>query len=294
MEYLLNEFAQITKVTENEPMKNHTSFRIGGPAHYFAEPANEEELSALIQSAKKLSVPYVIVGRGSNLLVRDKGIDALVVHLGDRFSSVNICGSEITAQSGTSLAVLAKEACAASLTGLEFAAGIPGSLGGAVYMNAGAYGGEMKDVVLESTYLDEEGMLHTMREHAFDYRRSVYMGTSWIITSARLALSVGDEEDIREKMAVFAQKRREKQPLTQPSAGSVFKRPEGHFAGALIEQAGLKGVSVGGAMVSEKHAGFIVNTGKATCDDVLRLIDKIQKAVKEMSGILLEPEIKLV
>lgn len=292
MKRLIGELSRITKVKENEPMRDHTTFRIGGPARYFAEPASEEELKQLIAAARDFSLPYVVIGRGSNLLVDDEGVDALVVHLGDRFSGVDIRGRVITARSGTSLAALAGTAGAAGLTGLEFAAGIPGSLGGAVYMNAGAYGGEMKDVVAESRYLDEEGAFHTVTNHAFGYRKSLYTGKPWIITSARLTLNFGEEASIRATMATLAQKRREKQPLTQPSAGSVFKRPEGHFAGMLIEQAGLKGMSVGGAKVSEKHAGFIVNTGNATCDDVLRLIEKIQKAVQETSGVLLETEIK--
>ena len=289
-----NKIASITKVTENEPMKKHTTFRIGGPARYFAEPSSKAELKMLIKAAKEEGIKPIIIGRGSNLLVSDEGLDTLVISLGERFSEIRVSGNEIYSDAGASLSAIAQAALKNSLSGFAFASGIPGSLGGAVYMNAGAYGGEMKDVIVESTYLDEELNEKVCTEHDFSYRHSFYTDKNYVITGAKIRLAPGDSKLIGEEMATLAKKRREKQPVTMPSAGSVFKRPEGHFAGALIEGANLKGYSVGGAEVSTLHAGFIVNNGDATCKDVCDLIAHIKKTVYEKDGVMLETEIKKI
>ena len=294
MERFFEKIAAITKVTENEPMKKHTTFRIGGPAKYFAEPSSKEELKALIKAAKEEGIKPIVIGRGSNLLVSDDGLPTLVISLGEQFSEIKVDGNFIYADAGASLSAIAQAALKHSLSGFAFASGIPGSLGGAVYMNAGAYGGEMKDVIVESTYLDENLEEKVCTEHDFSYRHSVYTENNYVITGARIRLSPGEAKIIGEEMATLAKKRREKQPVTMPSAGSVFKRPEGYFAGALIESANLKGFSIGGAEVSELHAGFIVNKGDATCKDVCDLISHIQKTVFEKDGVMLETEIKKI
>lgn len=294
MGQFFSELEKITKAKENEPMKNHTTFKIGGPAKYFASPGSKDELKEVLKLAKKYGVKTFVFGKGSNLLVSDSGIDGLAVHLGDRFSDIRVCGDEIRALSGASLAMIAKRALKEGLKGFAFAAGIPGSLGGAVYMNAGAYGGEMKDVVKESFFLDGDFNENKVTEHFFGKRRSIYTDTENIITEAVIKLRPGSREDIKKEMADYAERRREKQPLDMPSAGSVFKRPEGYFAGALIEGANLKGVSFGGAKVSEKHAGFIVNTGSATASDVLKLIGFIKDKVYEKYKVELETEIKFI
>ncbi|MDO5479857.1 MAG: UDP-N-acetylmuramate dehydrogenase [Clostridia bacterium] len=294
MERFFEEISRITKVTENEPMKKHTTFRIGGPARFFAEPATKEELKALLSKAKEFEVAPIVIGRGSNLLVADEGLDTLVISLGERFSDIEVKGNEIYASAGASLSAIAQAALKNSLTGFEFASGIPGSLGGAVYMNAGAYGGEMKDIVVKSYYLDENLCEQECTEHEFSYRKSFYTGKMLVITGAKIVLSEGDAKEIGDAMAALAKKRREKQPIQMPSAGSVFKRPEGYFAGTLIEEAGLKGYRIGGAEVSTLHAGFIVNAGDATCKDVLGLISHIQKTVYEKNGVMLETEVKKI
>lgn len=294
MESFFKEISEITKITENEPMKKHTTFRIGGPARFFAEPGGKEELIALLKAAKKYGIKPFVFGRGSNLLVSDDGIDTLVISLSERFSSIEVKGNEIYADAGASLSSIAQKAMRSGLSGFAFASGIPGSLGGAVYMNAGAYGGEMKDVVAVSYYLDEEFNVKECIDHEFSYRKSFYTGKDYIIIGAKLVLKEGICEEIKEEMNLLAKKRREKQPVTYPSAGSVFKRPEGHFAGALIEDANLKGCRIGGAEVSTLHAGFIINVGDATCSDVTELISHVRKTVFEKSNVMLEPEIKIV
>lgn len=294
MEQFFRELEKITNVKKDEPMKNHTTFKIGGPAKYFAEPENKEEIKRLIATAKEYDVRVLALGRGSNILVSDDGIDALVIHMGGRFSSVEVCGNVITAASGAPLSKIARCAAENSLEGFCFAAGIPGSLGGALYMNAGAYGGEMKDVVVKSYALDLRLNEKEVTDHNFGYRKSVYRETGDIILGAEIKLEKGDTAKIKAEMSSLAEKRREKQPVDMPSAGSVFKRPEGHFAGALIENAGLKGLCVGDAVVSEKHAGFIVNRGSATADDVKRLIELIEEKVYKAYGVMLEPEIKFI
>ena len=292
MERFFEKIASITKVTENEPMKKHTTFRIGGPAKYFAEPSSKEELKALIKAAREEGVKPVIIGRGSNLLISDEGLDTLVISLGEQFSEIKVEGNFIYADAGASLSAIAQAALKNSLSGFAFASGIPGSLGGAVYMNAGAYGGEMKDVIVESYYLDENLEEKVCTEHEFSYRHSVYTENNYVVTGAKIRLEEGNAIEIGEEMAALAKKRREKQPITMPSAGSVFKRPEGYFAGTLIEEAGLKGYRIGGAEVSTLHAGFIVNVGDATCKDVLDLIAHIQKTVYDKNGVMLETEVK--
>ncbi len=294
MERFFEELSNIAKVTENEPMKKHTTFRIGGPARYFAEPSSKDELKALIKLAKDAGIEPVVIGRGSNLLVSDEGLDTLVISLGENFSNIEVKGNEIYADAGASLSAIARAALKHSLSGFSFASGIPGSLGGAVYMNAGAYGGEMKDVVSESYYLDCDISEKVCKDHEFGYRKSFYTGKDLTITGAKIILTPGDEKVISEEMSSLAQKRREKQPVTMPSAGSVFKRPEGYFAGALIEEANLKGFSIGGAEVSTLHAGFIVNKGNATCKDVCDLIEHIKNAVYKNSGVMLETEVKKI
>lgn len=279
-----------------EPMKNHTSFRIGGPADLLIEIEKPEQAADVLRILKDHGEDYMIMGNGSNLLVSDKGIRKAVIKISGLTSAYVVQGETITAQAGILLSRLATVALKEGLSGLEFASGIPGTLGGGVFMNAGAYGGEMKDVVKSVTYMDEAGAMHTIgaEELEFGYRRSVFTGKNWIILSCTLQLKRGQYEDIRLKMADLTKRRTEKQPLSMPSAGSVFKRPEGHFAGKLIEDAGLKGYIIGGAMVSEKHSGFIVNRGGATAADVTALIRYIQQTVEEKFAVHLEPEIKLI
>lgn len=287
---------QPENVRENVSMSDYTTFKIGGPAELFIEPFGIGELSDIIKLCKKENVPYILIGAGSNLLVSDDGIEGVVLKLSDCFDYVNIKDTEIEAGAGTSLAKLSKEAQRASLSGLEFASGIPGTLGGAVYMNAGAYDGEMKDVVFETTYLDENGNIKTITgdEHEFSYRKSVFSGGGKYIVSSKMQLIKKNPDEILEKMRDLNKRRKEKQPLDKPSAGSTFKRPDGYFAAKLIEDAGLKGFSVGGAEVSEKHSGFVVNNGNATFKDVADLILKVQETVFERFGVKLEPEVKII
>lgn len=277
-------------------MSAHTTFKIGGAADIFASVSSEEEISALIKLANKESVPYMVMGNGSNMLVGDGGIRGLVIHLGKNFSDIKTDGNLIYAQAGALMSSIAAAAAKASLTGFETLAGIPGSLGGALYMNAGAYGGEIGAVVRKVRYIDEKGDIYSVSgsECCFGYRKSIFSDGKKYIVSAELELKTGDEKEIRAAMADYAARRSEKQPLSMPSAGSTFKRPEGYFAGSLIENAGLKGYSVGGAQVSEKHAGFVVNKGGATAEDVLKLIEHIQSTVYEKSGVKLEPEVRLI
>lgn len=280
----------------NEPMCNHTSFRIGGPADLLVIPGNIEEIKRVIIYCREYEVPLLVIGRGSNLLVRDKGIRGVVMKLGDNFQGCSIEGNQIEAQAGISLYALSCQAAAASLQGLEFAQGIPGSLGGAVVMNAGAYGGEMSDVVNEALAITETGELRRFKapEMKYSYRHSIFQDLSCLVLSARLQLAAGDKTEIYGRMQEYAVKRREKQPLDLPSAGSTFKRPEGYYVGPMLEGLGLKGLRVGGAQISEKHAGFIVNRGGASAADVLTLINLVQMRVKEKFGIDLQPEVRIV
>ncbi|MBR3704181.1 MAG: UDP-N-acetylmuramate dehydrogenase [Oscillospiraceae bacterium] len=283
-------------VLRDEPMRAHTTFRIGGNARRMARVRSGEELSALLTLVYEEGYPYLLLGNGSNLLVSDAGVDVLVIHTGEMQQIERVDENTLYAQAGVPLAKLAVFAMKHSLTGLEFAHGIPGTLGGAVCMNAGAYGGEMSQVVREVTaWLPGKGACRmSLDELALSYRHSYFTDHEGVVLGATLCLKNGNEADIRTQMEELIGRRRDKQPLEYPSAGSTFKRPEGHFAGALIEQCGLKGMTVGGAQVSEKHAGFVINTGNATSADVLALIGEIQKIVHERTGVMLEPEIKMV
>ena len=276
-----------------EPMTKHTSFHIGGPAELMAQPQSEAELQSLLLKAAEAAVPVTLVGNGSNLLVRDKGIRGLVIKLGSMLRDINVSGNVLTFGSGVSLAQASKKAAELGLSGMEFAVGIPGSIGGAVYMNAGAYDGEMSKVVKSVRVMDAAGEVSELSagELDFGYRHSALQGSSKIVTSVTVELSAGDKQAIAEKMADFSNRRITKQPLELPSAGSMFKRPPGYFAGTLIDQTGLKGYTVGGAQVSTKHAGFVVNIGGATAADVLQLISDVQAKVFAAHGVHLEPEV---
>ena len=299
MTNLINEFNNHNiKYKLDEPMSNHTSFKTGGNAAVFVDIADFETLEKVLYICKDNATDVFILGKGSNLLVSDDGIrDKVVIHISTDFAEMKLLDeTTIEVQAGASLASLCKFALANSLTGLEFAYGIPGSCGGAAYMNAGAYGGEMKDVVVKVNHIDRYGNIgsYSGDELKFAYRKSAYTNTDLVITSLVLKLEKGNKEEIEAKMTDIMGRRVEKQPLEYPSAGSVFKRPEGYFAGALIEQSDLKGKRIGGAMVSEKHAGFIINYDKATTTDVINLIRHCQKTVYDKFGVNLETEIKFV
>lgn len=293
-EIQLNSIIKKGSVLFDEPMKNHTTFRIGGPADCFVEPAMEE-VEPLISCLKKQEIPYTLIGNGSNLLVSDSGIEGVTVSFGKAMSEVSSEGNVLKAQAGILLSRLASFAATHSLGGLEFASGIPGTLGGAITMNAGAYGGEMKDVVTSVKVL-HQGQIKEFsgEEMNFSYRHSRVLEEDMIVLEVTFNLCPGNEEEILSKMKELNSRRVEKQPLNFPSAGSTFKRPEGYFAGKLIEDAGLKGYTVGGAQVSEKHSGFVVNTGNATAKDVKQLICDVQKIVKEKFGVSLEPEVRII
>ena len=293
IDQLQNEFGGALR--RNVPMRDYTSFRIGGAADAVLFAQSEEQLVRAVRLCKEAGERYLVVGNGSNLLVSDRGVRDLVIMIRDAFSQVSFSDETMTAGAGVRLTAAAQTAAGQSLSGLEFAYGIPGLVGGALAMNAGAYGGEMAQIVQSVRILEPDGEIHEFSNELmeFGYRKSA-LKNGRIALSATLLLHRGEEEAIRARMAQYKSARQEKQPLSFPSAGSVFKRPEGHFAGALIENAGLKGVSVGGAQVSQKHAGFIVNTGTATCQDVLELIKLIQKRVLEQSGVQLETELRPV
>ena len=280
----------------HEPMKKHTTFRIGGPADYYLCHHSTEELQKILQICRENKLEFFILGNGSNLLVSDKGYRGVVIQLWKNFSDIETEDNTITVKAGTLLSKVAAEALEESLTGMEFASGIPGTMGGAVMMNAGAYGGEMKDIIREVTVLTREGELLTLskEEMNFGYRTSVVKEKGYVVISAVLQLRKGDREEIRKVMDELKERRVTKQPLDMPSAGSTFKRPEGYFAGKLIMDAGLRGFSVGGAQISEKHCGFVVNKGDATAADVLGLIGEVQKRVQEKFGVALEPEVKFL
>lgn len=279
-----------------EPMKNHTTFRIGGPADALALPKTPEEVAEVVRFCNEHAQPYYVLGNGSNLLVSDEGYRGLVLQLYRNFNDIQVNGETITVQSGAMLAAVARTAYQTGLTGLEFASGIPGTIGGAVVMNAGAYGGEMKNVLKEVTVLTKEGEVLVIPAKALElgYRTSVIPKNGWIVLGAVLQLKKGDQEQILARMEELKEQRITKQPLDLPSAGSTFKRPEGYFAGKLIMDAGLRGFTVGGAQVSEKHCGFVVNRGNATAADVWKLICEVKRRVKEMTGVELEPEVKLL
>lgn len=282
-------------ILTDEPMSRHTTFRVGGPADILIQPGSAEEVVAAIRTAEEMEVPVYVMGNGSNLLVKDGGMEGVVVLLGDRMSEIKREGRILRAQAGAMLSKLSREALNAGLKGLVFASGIPGTVGGAVVMNAGAYGGQMADVLTKAlVYKDGEAVWMTRDELEMGYRTTKPLREGGIVLEAEFELEEGDFDALNAETIDLSRRRREKQPLAFPSAGSTFKRPEGYFAGALIEQAGLKGVSVGGAQVSELHAGFVINTGDATADDILRLIQKIQDTVYRLNDVMLEPEVRIV
>ena len=287
-------FAPRARVLENEPLARHTTFRVGGPADVLFLPESAEELQRAMELAREAGEDCLVIGNGSNLLVRDGGVRGQVIKLAGPMSGVSVEGTAIRAQAGASLSQVSRAALQASLTGLEFASGIPGSLGGALAMNAGAYGGELSQVVREAMVL-MDGRVQTLsrEELAMGYRTTRVLREGGIVLSAVLDLKEGDAPQIAATMDDLNRRRREKQPLSFPSAGSTFKRPEGYFAGALIEQAGLKGYAIGGAQVSEKHAGFLINRGGATASDLLRLIEYVQERVYAQSGVRLETEVRI-
>lgn len=289
----LNRFLPEDQIKTQEMMSRHTTFKVGGPADCLVSPSDEKQLGGIIRYLNKVEIPYFVVGNGSNLLVSDAGYRGVIIKIGDDMAQVTVDGDRIHAGSGASLARVARAALDAGLTGLEFAAGIPGTVGGALIMNAGAYDGEMKMVVEEVTVIDVEGNLLALDNSTmeFGYRTSALKNQKFVATGCTFLLKKGNPEEIKAKMDDFAQRRREKQPLEFPSAGSTFKRPEGHFAGKLIQDAGLAGFSVGGAQVSEKHCGFVINKGDATAKDIKVLIGFVQDKVKDTFGVDLEPEV---
>ena len=290
----LSKIVRKEQILEEEPMKKHTTFRIGGPAEYLILPQTTEEIADVIKLCRQEEIPWYIVGNGSNLLVADEGVRGVVIQLLRNFNQIQVEGCQIRMQAGAQNAAVAKCALDASLTGFEFAAGIPGTIGGAVVMNAGAYGGEMKDILKEVTVLDPNGMIRTIptEELELGYRTSIIARKGYVVLEAVIVLKTGDPKEIKAAMDELKEKRVTKQPLEYPSAGSTFKRPEGYFAGKLIMDAGLRGFSVGGAQISEKHCGFVINKGNATAKDVTELMDETKKIVMEKFGVALEPEVK--
>lgn len=280
----------------DEPMKKHISFRVGGPADILVKPRTEEQLRGVFSLIKKENIPYLVIGNGSNLLIKDGGIRGIVIEISDNFNSFNIEGNKLTVQSGALLSIVGKAVLRAELKGFEFAAGIPGTIGGALAMNAGAYGGEMKDMVKSVRLMDTDGNIveFSSEEMEFDYRRSILSKTDYVVLSAEIELEKGNYDEIKTKMADFTQRRVTKQPLSLPSAGSTFKRPEGYFAGKLIEDSGLRGLTLRGAQVSEKHCGFVVNLGNANAKDLLDLMYVVKSTVKTKFGIMLEEEVKIL
>jgi UDP-N-acetylmuramate dehydrogenase len=286
----------ISDILIDEPMNKHTTFKVGGPADIFVVPKNLEQLILLIEYIKKNQYPCFVLGNGSNLIVKDGGIRGVVINILDNFNHISIKDDIIEAESGVLLSKLSNLAQQEGLSGLEFACGIPGTLGGAVMMNAGAYEGEMAKIVFETDYLDLDGKMHTLRDdgHEFGYRRSFFSKGQYIILKTKMKLIKKDKNTIKELMKTWTAQRVEKQPLTYPSAGSTFKRPQGHFAGKLIQDAGLMGFAIGGAQVSTKHAGFIINQGEATAKDILDLIKHVQEQVKLKFDVELETEVKVI
>lgn len=285
------------EILTNEPLKKHTTFKIGGNAKYFVIPNSEQELTHILNAARTLKKRVQVIGNGSNMLVSDSDIDAVFIYIGDKMSEITLVDENIIrCQAGALLSRVCNFALENSLTGMEASFGIPGSVGGGLFMNAGAYGTEMKDYVIKAEYVSPDGTHGecTLEDMSLSYRHSAFSENGCIITAVYLGLEKGDKSEIKAKMTDFMGRRKSKQPLEYPSAGSVFKRPEGYFAGALIEECGLKGKSVGGAQVSEKHAGFIINTGNATCEDVVKLIELCRQTVKKEKGVDLEPEIKVL
>lgn len=290
----LNKYIETSRLLLNAPMANHTSFKIGGPAALLVEIASIEEIVEVIKILKEHQAKYFIMGNGSNLLVADEGFSGVVVKLSDYFNHARIEGNQIVAEAGILLSTLSKQIAKASLIGFEFASGIPGTVGGAITMNAGAYDGEMKDCVVSVKVLTGDGEVKNFsnEEMNFGYRMSDVKKYGYIVLEATYHLEMGDPEAIKEKTRDFTERRTSKQPLTLPSAGSMFKRPPGYYAGKLIDDSGLRGARIGDAQVSEKHCGFVVNRGKATCKEVLDLIKMVQKVVMDNYGVMLETEVR--
>lgn len=280
----------------NEPMKNHISFKVGGPADFLLKPKTEDEIKKLIEFLKNENIPYIVIGNGSNLLVKDGGIRGVVIKIADNFNKFEIEDTKVVAQSGALLSFMGKAILNKSLTGFEFAAGIPGTLGGAIAMNAGAYGGEMKDIVKSVRLMDSKGNIIELsnKEMEFEYRRSLISKSDYIVLSAIMELKEGNFDEIKGYMKELTKSRVTKQPLNLPSAGSTFKRPEGHFAAKLIEDSGLKGLTLGGARVSDKHSGFVVNIGDAKAKDIIELINVVKSTVYSKFGVMLEEEVKIL
>ena len=296
---LYSSLCTITKeenILRDEPMCRHTTFRVGGPADYFVTPQSVEEIRGILAVCRKENVPYYIVGNGSNLLVSDRGYRGVVIQLDRNFGEVKVEGTEIHASAGALLSTIAVAARRASLTGFEFAGGIPGTLGGAVVMNAGAYGGEMKDVLRKVMVMDQSGKVFEIpaEELQMGYRTSIIKTAGYIVLGAVLSLKEGNLEEIKMLTRKLSEQRTSKQPLEYPSAGSTFKRPEGYFAGKLIQDAGLRGYQVGGAQVSEKHCGFVINKENATATDVVNLIHDVQRIVYEKFQVQLDTEVKFL
>lgn len=283
-----------TRIYKDEPMKKHTTFRVGGNADYFVLPKTIDEVKALVLLCKEENMPYYILGNGSNLLVGDKGYRGVIIQIYKEMNDIEINDNIIKAQAGALLSRIGNKALEAGLTGFEFASGIPGTIGGAVVMNAGAYGGEMKDILLDVTVLTPEGTVMTLKNEELElgYRTSIIAKKGYIVLEANIALKQGEKEVIKARMDELRVQRTTKQPLEYPSAGSTFKRPEGYFAGKLIQDSGLRGFQVGGAQVSEKHCGFVINKDNATAADVLELMRQVSEIVQEKFGVILEPEVK--
>lgn len=297
MKEIINEIEKLLgyeNVLINEPMKNHTTFKIGGLCDVFVKPTTVEQVKEVVKLLQDNDINYYIVGNGSNLLVSDEGYRGVIINLFNNFSDITVKDDIITANAGALLGKIGYVALDNGLKGFEFATGIPGTLGGAVVMNAGAYGGEMKDVLVSATVLTKDGDIITLsnEELELSYRSSIIEKNDYIVLSADIKLSKGDKDEIKALISELATRRRDKQPLEYPSAGSTFKRPKDNFAGKLIMDAGLRGYSVGGAMVSEKHCGFVINKDNATCKDVIELTDNVKQKVKEQFGIELELEVK--
>jgi len=292
-----NQLMQIVnekQIYVDEPLSKHTTFRVGGAADYFVLPEKTEEVRELVALCRKVHMPYYILGNGSNLLVSDKGYRGLIIQIYKNMSEIQATEEMIRAQAGALLSRVGNVALEEGLTGFEFAAGIPGTVGGAVVMNAGAYGGEMKDILYRVTVLTPEGKIKTLKKEELElgYRTSVIAKKNYIVLEAEYRLQKGDKADIRSRMNELKEKRTSKQPLEYPSAGSTFKRPEGYFAGKLIQDAGLRGFQVGGAQVSEKHCGFVINKDNATAADITELIKQVSEKVMQEFGVQLEPEVK--
>ena len=290
----LKDMIEESRVYVDEPMKKHTTFRVGGPADYFVVPKTKEEVKNIVALCREFDMPYYVLGNGSNLLVGDKGYRGVIIQIYKEMNHIQVEGDRMKVQAGALLSKIGSAAFEAGLTGFEFAAGIPGTMGGAVVMNAGAYGGEMKDVLFSVTVLTPEGEVLTLsnKELELGYRTSIVAKKNYIVLDVTLALQKGEKDAIKARMDELRIQRTTKQPLEYPSAGSTFKRPEGYFAGKLIQDAGLRGFQVGGAQVSEKHCGFVINKENATAADVLELMRQVSAIVKEKFGVELEPEVK--